>query len=386
VESSTRFMARSFGLLLLSYRCCGGPRLRQVGLGPIGGLIGALTLTACSVDSSPLFDDVGALTPVAGRPGNPRSYVPMPNGSGGTGGVGGVAQPQTALDGGLMDAAVPGQADAAVVDAGVACEQALDCDDGNPCTQEQCSAGFCRSTTAAAGSACGNATEDECTLADSCDGAGRCLPNDVPVDTACGRSSNLCAADTCDGAGACVPRALAAGTACGESSGCGQPACSTEGECVADNDPNGSACPGGSCSVGVCILGQRVGCPLEVVTSVPFETNWNSAGRPDLYRGSCQNAGTPDYSVLFTAPSAGRFRFDASGSPDSVLTLTSGACSASNAAQLQPCNDDVGNGNGNGNRDSRVELTLTLGQVLTVYVSEFDAGDSGSGTLRITAL
>jgi hypothetical protein len=151
---------------------------------------------------------------------------------------------------------------------------------------------------------------------------------------------------------------------------------------VADNDPNGSACPGGSCSLGVCVLGQRVGCPLEIVTAVPFETNWNSAGRPDLYRGSCESAGTPDYAVSFTAPRAGRFRFDASGSPDSVLTLASGACSASTAAQLQPCNDDVANGN----RDSRIELTLTLGQVLTVYVSEFEAGESGSGTLRITAL
>lgn len=377
VESSTRFMARSFGLLLLSFQRCGSTPWREIGL----GLFAAVALTACSVDSSPLFGDVAALTPVAGRPGNPRSYAQMPNGFGGTGGVGGVAQPQSALDGGLTDAAVPGQVDAAV-DAGVACEQALDCEDGNPCTEEQCRGGFCERSTAALGSACGSATEDECTLADSCDGRGRCLPSDLPADTVCGRLGNLCAADTCDGAGACVPHELAAGTACGESSGCGQPACSADGQCVADNESNGAACPGGSCSVGVCVAGQRVGCPLEVVTAVPFETEWNSAGRPDLYRGSCESARTPDYAVLFTAPSAGRYRFDASGSPDSVLTLASGACSASNAAQLDPCNDDVNAGS----RDSRIELTLTLGQVLTVYVSEFDDGNSGSGTLRITAL
>jgi hypothetical protein len=150
---------------------------------------------------------------------------------------------------------------------------------------------------------------------------------------------------------------------------------------VADNDPNGSACPGGSCSVGVCVAGQRVGCPLEVIGAVPFETEWNSAGRPDLYQGSCESERTPDYAVLFTAPSAGRYRIEASGSPDSVVTAVSGACSASNAAQLA-CYDDVQDGN----RNSRVDLTLTLGQVLTVYVSEFNDGDSGSGTLRITAL
>ena len=150
---------------------------------------------------------------------------------------------------------------------------------------------------------------------------------------------------------------------------------------MAEEEPNGSACPGGSCSVGVCIAGQRIGCPLEVVSAVPFETAWNSTGRPDLYDGDCESNNTPDYAVLFTAPSAGRYRFEATGSPDSVLTLVTGACSASNAAELA-CNDDLAEGN----RGSRVDRTLTLGQVLTIYVSEFGNGNDGSGTLRVTEL
>jgi len=380
VESSTRYMPGVFGLLLLSIQRRGGTPLRLLGT----GMFGALLATACSVDSSPLFGEVGALAPVAGRPGNPRSYVPPPKGSGGAAGVAGVEQSQTVPDAGLTDAAGPERVDAApatVADAGRACEQALDCDDGNACTQEQCRGGFCLSAVLAEGSPCGSIAAGECTLADSCDGAGRCLPNDAPVDTACGRIDNLCAADTCDGAGACVPRDQPAGAPCGDSTGCGQPACSGDGVCVADNEPNGSACPGGSCSVGVCIAGQRVGCPLEVVTAVPFETAWNSAGRPNLYQGDCESDDTPDYAVLFTAPSAGRYRIEASGSPDSVLAAVSGACSASNAAELV-CNDDVSDGN----RNSRVDITLTLGQVLTVYVSEFSDGDSGSGTLSIRAL
>ncbi|HKO93705.1 MAG TPA: hypothetical protein VJU61_21275, partial [Polyangiaceae bacterium] len=113
-----------------------------------------------------------------------------------------------------------------------------------------------------------------------------------------------------------------------------------------------------------------------------FETNWNSAGRPDLYDGDCESNNTPDYAVLFTAPNAGRYRIEATGSPDSVLTLANGACSASNAAQIEPCNDDVSEGN----RGSRIDLGLTLGQVVTVYVSEFGNNNTGSGTLKISEL
>jgi hypothetical protein len=384
-----------FAAFLFSFPRSGAGVSPRVGAHGLALVVGSAAFgSACAVESDPLFDNVESLAPLAGRAGNLPNFSQRPSGSGGSGGragVGasmgggegeptGVVRQGQNVDGGLSEENGSDRADAGN-DGGATCAAVADCNDANPCTLDDCTAGLCEHRPAGAGLACGSAAENDCSLPDTCDGAGRCVPNDVALDTPCGTSANACSAEACDGAGACVPRALPADTPCGVSNGCGQPTCSGTGTCVPHDAANGSACPGGSCSVGACVQGQRVGCPQAVVSSVPFETNWNSAGLPDLFDGTCEGNNTPDYAVLFVVPAAGRYRFDATGSPDSVVTVASGACSAGNATQIG-CDDDVAAGN----RASRLEVTLTAGQTVTIYVSEFEDGNSGRGTLRVTAL
>ena len=345
---------------------------------------------ACGVDSAPLFNSAAPLQPSGGRPGNLPIYSPLPNGAAasegnppvaglGEGAVGTSQQHQEEGDAGSADPG--GRADGGA-DAGGACTSDEDCIDNNPCTVDDCIAGRCQHAPTEPGVLCGSATESDCTQPDTCDGAGACQPNHLAAGTACGRLDSACAADTCDGAGSCVAHNLAAGTACGASSGCGQPTCSASGTCERHDAANGSACTGGSCAVGACVQGQRVGCPQSVVTAVPFQGNWSSVGLPNLFTGSCQSARTPDYAVELVVPATGRYRFEATGSPDSMLTLSRGACAAGNGTEIG-CNDDITDGT---NRASRLDAMLTAGDTITVYVSEFGDEGTGSGTLKISAL
>jgi hypothetical protein len=350
-------------------------------------LVAAIVGSSCGVDSAPLFQEATPLSPAAGRPGNLPTYPAGLPGSGGSeGGLGQGAGPGEGAVGRAQqqqnepDAATPDGA--AGFDAAATCEQESDCEDGNACTFDDCVGGTCQHTSANAGFACGSSTENACTGADACDSAGHCLRNDAAADTPCGRTDNACAADACDGAGACVPHDLAAGMACGVANDCGQSTCRAGAVCQADETANGSACPGGSCTLGACVAGQRVGCPQQVVSSVPFQMNWSSVGRPDLFRGACESSNTPDAAVVFLVPAAGRYRFEATGSPDSMLALVRGACGQGNAAEIA-CNDDISDGV---ERGSRIDVALTANQTITVYVSEFDDNNSGSGTLRISAL
>ena len=65
----------------------------------------------------------------------------------------------------------------------------------------------------AVGTSCGDPTVDDCTDADTCDGAGTCLANDDAVGTACTDEGNECTSDVCDGAGSCIHPNLTDGTA-----------------------------------------------------------------------------------------------------------------------------------------------------------------------------
>jgi hypothetical protein len=360
VEGWLRSMPASFSSLLISFlRCAAHRRARAAGAIALGVAFGS----SCGVDSDPLFKSTVPLDPATVRPGNLPSYPPvvgLPGTGGreggpgegtglGTGTVGTAQQPQHDADAGTPDGGAP-SADAGF-DAGAECAQDSDCEDANGCTFDDCVQGSCQHTPASAG-------------------------------VTCGRTDNSCAADRCDGAGACVTRDLPAGSACGVASACGQPACSAGAVCQPRDAANGSACPGGSCSAGACVPGQRVGCPQQIATSVPFQMNWSSAGRPDLFQGECESNNTPDAAVVFVAPAAGRYRFEASGSPDSVLSLVRGACGQGNGAELA-CNDDIVQDSGGA---SRIDVTLTANQTLTVYVSEFGNRGTGSGVLRISAL
>jgi hypothetical protein len=126
---------------------------------------------------------------------------------------------------------------------------------------------------------------------------------------------------------------------------------------------------------------------------VPFSINWSSVGREDLYH-ACDAAGTPDYALVFTAPQAGShtYRFHAKGladstpdvvdpDADSVMTIVEGSCTGPNGT-LVLCNDDK---NG-GTFDSEIDVTMAQGDVVTVYLNEFQEPGGGTGSLSIVLL
>src|SRR5512133_1642683 len=74
----------------------------------------------------------------------------------------------------LVPFAVPDPAHDAGADAPptTECAAAIDCDDGNPCTDESCTGGACSSTLAAEGAGCADA--DRCNGVETCNALGQC--------------------------------------------------------------------------------------------------------------------------------------------------------------------------------------------------------------------
>jgi hypothetical protein len=167
---------------------------------------------------------------------------------------------------------------------------------------------------------------------------------------------------------------------------------------VAAAVPNGSACEGGSCTLGECIAGNPVGCPAEVASELPFEASWRTVGGVDLFDSiGCDDFdNTPDFAVLFTAPAAGTYRFEAFGdaetdpetdgtlAADSILTVAEGACPELAAEQIE-CNDDIDDGV---DVNSLIDLELEAGETVTVYAGEFreQLPGGGSGRVRISVI
>lgn len=147
-----------------------------------------------------------------------------------------------------------------------ACGDASDgeCSDPDTCD----GAGACLSNHEDAGTACGDATDSECSEPDTCDGAGSCLDNHAAADTSCGDAGTECIAqDTCDGAGACSDNGfMAGGTACGDSTddSCTAPdTCDGAGTCDANHEADGTSCrgPANSCDAEeTCVAGA---CPAD---------------------------------------------------------------------------------------------------------------------------
>ena len=263
-----------------------------------------------------------ALPALGGRDG--RGGLPGRSGAGGSAGT-----PDAGPEDAPADSAPP-------------CSSDEECADGNECTIDRCELGACVQELAGAGSECGSALDGECTHADSCDGAGACLPND---------------------------------------------------------ESDGVACTGGVCGAGQCVLAQEPtsDCPAATVAELPFSASWRTVGGVDLYRGTCDINGTPDFAVVFTAPLTAVYRFDAAGVvgdndpegdpeselADSVLMIAAGSCAGVGAEQLG-CNDDANDQA----FDSRIDLRLEAGQTVTVYVNEFQEvlPGGGSGTLSIRQL
>lgn len=83
------------------------------------------------------------------------------------------------------------------------CDMDIECDDGNPCTADQCFLGQCLSQVVPDGTGCpGNGTTD-CSDVDTCV-AGACQDNDFAAGTVCTDDGNDCSQDVCDGSGTCT--------------------------------------------------------------------------------------------------------------------------------------------------------------------------------------
>jgi len=96
-----------------------------------------------------------------------------------------------------------------------------------------------------AGSACGNANNNDCNHADTCNGAGTCLPNVEPNGAACGDPlDNICTnPDTCNASGSCVPNNAPDNTTCNDGIWCTLTDRCEAGVCSGVGDP----CPGRVC-------------------------------------------------------------------------------------------------------------------------------------------
>lgn len=91
---------------------------------------------------------------------------------------------------------------------------------GNPCFV--CTPSFSNTAPSpAVGKSCGG-PPSACSGQDTCDGQGRCVPNDLASNTPCGNAaSNACdQADICDGSGNCQQRITANGAPCEDGSFC----------------------------------------------------------------------------------------------------------------------------------------------------------------------
>ncbi len=138
------------------------------------------------------------------------------------------------------------------------------CNDGNPCTRDLCNgSGGCQNPFSAPGALCGDMRSDDCNGPDQCNGTGTCLANNTPqatiAPTLCG-DGNPCTADQCNGAGGCQHPLQPVGFFCGSTLGndCTLPdTCNSTGACLPNNMPAGMIAPtlcydGNGCTRDVC--------------------------------------------------------------------------------------------------------------------------------------
>ncbi|MFQ5464258.1 MAG: hypothetical protein ACE5E5_16745, partial [Phycisphaerae bacterium] len=136
----------------------------------------------------------------------------------------------------------------------------------------------------AGGTSCGDAAT-ECSMQDTCDGAGACQPNDEAAGTSCGDAGTECVnQDTCDGSGGCVDNGfVSAGTNCGDGpTDCSlQDTCDGAGACAVNHVGDGTICTDDGneclqdfCTNGACIhppfgAGQICGNPANTACTDP---------------------------------------------------------------------------------------------------------------------
>ncbi|QQR89403.1 MAG: hypothetical protein IPJ88_14530 [Myxococcales bacterium] len=140
--------------------------------------------------------------------------------------------------------------------AGVSCGDLTDDECANP---DICNGtGVCLANDEIAGTACGDPTDDACTNPDTCDGLGGCLANHEMAGFACGSATTTeCDnADSCDGAGSCQLNYVVGGTPCGDSS---------DTDCTDPNTCDG----GGSCQDNHAVNGTLCGDSSDTVCTDP---------------------------------------------------------------------------------------------------------------------
>ncbi len=80
-----------------------------------------------------------------------------------------------------------------------ACVTDADCDDGNDCTQDLCSAGTCSNPDEPGGTPCGDPSASACDNPDACDGLGACNPNQELNGSPCDDGDVCTEDDACSG-------------------------------------------------------------------------------------------------------------------------------------------------------------------------------------------
>jgi len=293
--------------------------------------IGAGTLLAAACgDDADVINTGRAGSAGTGGSGGRQSF----GGSGGRQSFGGSGPVGTAGTGGTRAAGAGGgsvvdvdagdaggeapDASGVLVDAGDAgtCNTAADCGD-DPCLTEACVGGVCQRTPLVIGTDCGSSSADECTAPDTCDGYGVCLTNDQP--------------------------------------------------------------PGSTCGAGHCNATGVCDCAVERVTAVPYGQPWQTTADTETDSlDECQTCnGTRDHIVVFTAPAAGTYRFEATSiGGDVELALYPGDCNASPSGAT--CGiDDPESG------FDTIDVALEAGAVVTVAVGENCEENGSEGNLSI---
>lgn len=146
-----------------------------------------------------------------------------------------------------------------------------DCEDGNPCTDDSCN-GVTGCQNIANSNPCSDGSV--CTIGDICS-AGSCQPGSAKQCD----DGNPCTSDSCDPVNDCQYSNLAAGEPCSDGIPCTQgDACDGAGKCD-PGTPNNGVCTQTECAVGVCVVGA--GCQLDAALKKD-QTCRASAGTCDL--------------------------------------------------------------------------------------------------------
>jgi hypothetical protein len=298
--------------------------------------VGVTLAAACGddadvIDPRPLGGSGGSAGTNGLGTGGTRINIGGDAGLGGSAGQSGAAgsDADAGVDAAAGSAGDPDGGPLVPVDAGdagplISCGDADDCDDSNACTTQACVASFCQFTPVTAGAACGDTTVAECTAADTC---------------------------------------------------------SANGVCLANHQPDGTACSGGFCNLtGVC------DCAIDRVTAVPFSQQWQTIGSSgggsdvSIFDGSCQACDNDlDHVVVFQAPAAGTYVFSASSVGDAQIWVAESDC-ATLGAELG-CDDGDVPPDG---FDAQIQLQLEQGQTVTVGASEICEAEGGNGSISIT--